>query len=161
MPAKHLVTSVNPETNTGVCSVCGVNTRLVWKLKPIKKEPTRKVYSCATSLLTSKGSKMRNKPYVSRDGKGFQSTKEGRRYEVLRLLEKAGEVRDLRTQVPYKLHGKNGGDICRYVADFVYQEKAKDGKFYEVVEDVKGFWTKEFKLKKRLFEDEYGVLRIT
>lgn len=77
------------------------------------------------------------------------------------LLQKAGEIRGLKTQVSFQLHGKNGSRVCRYVADFVYEERAKDGKFYEVVEDVKGRPTDVFKLKKKLFEDEYQELRIT
>lgn len=158
---KHVLSQIDEKKQVANCSVCGVNTRVIYSIKPIKKDPERKVYRCATSSLNWKGSKYRNKPMVSRDGKSFQSTKEGRRYETLLLLQKAGEIRDLQTQVSYQLHGVKGSKVCRYVADFVYQERGKDGKFYEVVEDVKGRPTDVFKLKKKLFEDEYKELRIT
>jgi hypothetical protein len=42
--------------------------------------------------------------------------------------------------------------ICTYVADFKYLENGK-----EVVEDVKGFKTPVYKLKKKLVEAIYGI----
>ena len=43
-----------------------------------------------------------------------------------------------------------------YVADAVYAE-VRDGKLQVVVWDAKGYATKEFKLKKRLFRETYGL----
>ena len=37
------------------------------------------------------------------DGITFDSRKEARRYAALKLLERAGEISDLRTQVKYEL----------------------------------------------------------
>ena len=42
---------------------------------------------------------------------------------------------------------------CSYVADFVYM---KDGK--QVVEDTKGFKTKDYIIKRKLMLHKYGIL---
>jgi len=91
------------------------------------------------------------------DGIRFQSTKEARRYGELRLLEKAGEIRNLHRQIPFDLWVK-GIRICRYVADFTYDEKAPDGwSRQDVVEDCKGFRTREYKIKKALMLACHGI----
>ena len=83
---------------------------------------------------------------------GFDSVKEYTRYQELSILEKAGKIQCLQTQVPFELipkqyddHGKFLFYGITYIADFTYW---KDGKF--VVEDVKGFKTKEYMIKKKL-----------
>lgn len=108
---------------------------------------------------------MRNKYYsrkITRDGMTFDSVKEYRRYCDLSLLEKAGKIADLRRQVKFVLIpaqrdldtiGKRGsvkrGKLiereCSYVADFVYIENGK-----KVVEDTKGFRTKDYIIKRKL-----------
>lgn len=92
------------------------------------------------------------------DGLTFHSKKEARRYQELRLLEKAGEVRQLQLQVPIVLHA--GSDrrpsIGKYVADFMYEERI--GQDWCIrVEDVKGFKTPLYKWKKRHVEAQYGI----
>lgn len=77
----------------------------------------------------------------------FDSRKEHRRFCELRLLERTGNITDLKTQVPFEFI-KNGQLITKYIADFVY---FKNG--LKIVEDVKGskkHLTPEFKLKQRL-----------
>lgn len=70
----------------------------------------------------------------------FDSKREARRYMDLWLMQRAGEITNLRTQVKYSLLPKQvhpDGTQERaidYVADFVYE---KDGE--TVVEDSKGF----------------------
>lgn len=96
------------------------------------------------------------------DGIKFDSKKEAARYRELKLLERAGEIRDLRLQVPYELQPKfrKAGKTWRsvtYVADFVYQ--TKDGR--EVIEDVKGMRTDVYRLKRKLFEYKYPDKTIT
>lgn len=44
-----------------------------------------------------------NNKKITVDGQIFDSKKEANRYKELRLLEKAGEIKDLRTQVKFKL----------------------------------------------------------
>lgn len=80
------------------------------------------------------------------DGQVFDSVKEYHRYGILKLLERAGKISDLKRQVKYELIPKQEGErACSYVADFTYYE---DGKL--VVEDCKGFRTDAYKIKKKL-----------
>lgn len=114
-------------------------------------------------------SKYHNKK-VEYDGITFDSKKEKNRYVVLKLLQQSGEISDLRLQVPFelipaiyvqqekKLKTKvKIVDICvqravRYIADFVY---IKDGE--KIVEDVKGYRTKEYLRKKSLMKKIYEI----
>lgn len=84
------------------------------------------------------------------DGIEFDSAKEAKRYTKLRDMEEDGEIQGLRLQVPFELLPSFECDGIkyrgmRYVADFVYY---RDGK--QIVEDVKGVKTAEYKLKKKL-----------
>jgi len=81
------------------------------------------------------------------DGITFASKAEARRYGQLKLLERAGHITGLQLQVPFRLYAG-----IKYIADFVYCDCATERM---TAEDVKGFETKEFKLKKRLFEAYY------
>jgi hypothetical protein len=85
----------------------------------------------------------------------FASRKEAGRFDQLKLLEKNGEVRDILCQVPFKLE-INGRHICRYIADFTYVEK-RNGIWAEVVEDVKGYKTAMYRLKKKLMKAIHGI----
>jgi len=86
------------------------------------------------------------------DGITFDSQAEATRYGVLKVIQSAGLITDLRLQVPYQIT-VNGKKVCRYVADFVYIENGK-----EVVEDVKGMKTPVYNLKKKLMEAVFGVV---
>lgn len=91
------------------------------------------------------------------DGILFDSKKEASRYIVLKMMEETGEIRDLRRQVKYELIPKQRLDgrmhrAVNYIADFVY---IKDGKI--VVEDVKGYRTETYKLKRRLMLWKNGI----
>lgn len=84
------------------------------------------------------------------DGIEFDSAKEAKRYAKLRDMAEAGEIQDLRLQVPFELLPSFERDGVKYrgmkyIADFVYY---RDGK--RVVEDCKGMKTAEYKLKKKL-----------
>lgn len=97
------------------------------------------------------------------DGITFDSRKEGRRYRELRLLEKAGVIKDLSLQPHFLLqeaYSKNGKAVRKieYIADFSYYDLEKD-KF--VVEDVKGVKTDVYRLKKKIFEFKYPDLEIS
>lgn len=101
-----------------------------------------------------------NNKKVTVNGQVFDSKKEANRYKELLLLEKAGAIKDLRMQVKFTLipaqrdeaTGKVVERECSYKADFVYEE---DGK--TVVEDVKGFRTKEYIIKRKLMMWRYGI----
>jgi hypothetical protein len=80
------------------------------------------------------------------DGIVFQSKHEADRYKVLRALEVAGTITDLRLQVP--LHCLvNGLLVCDYIADFCWLENGA-----QHVGDAKsdGTRTALYKLKKKL-----------
>ena len=97
-------------------------------------------------------SKYRNRRTVY-DGITFDSQREAERYRQLKLLERAGEISDLKLQVPFELIPKQPGErAVKYIADFVYTE---DGQ--TVVEDVKGFSTPVYRLKRRMMQDKHGI----
>ena len=100
---------------------------------------------------------------VTVDGMTFDSKKEARRYCELRLLERAGKIKDLHTQHKFELQPpfkKNGKTIraITYVADFVYFDNER---MRNVVEDVKGYKTDVYQLKKKMFEYRFPGLTIT
>lgn len=101
--------------------------------------------------------KYHNKKIVSLDGK-FDSQREYERWGELKLLQRAGEISNLQRQVKFrlipaqKIDGKVVERECAYIADFVY---VKDGK--PVVEDAKGFKTKDYIIKRKLMLERYGV----
>lgn len=108
------------------------------------------------------------------DGIIHDSAKEADRWCELKLLERSGIITGLDRQVKYvlipaqyetyKRYGKNGARLkdgirlfekeCAYIADFVYQF-ADTGEI--VVEDVKGFKTKEYRIKKKLMLWVHGI----
>lgn len=95
-------------------------------------------------------SKYRNKPTVV-DSIRFHSKKEARRYSDLKLLERAGAIKNLRLQVPY-VFMHNDTKICSYRADFVYEEGQRS-----IVEDTKGVKTKDYVIKRNLMRAFYGI----
>lgn len=109
------------------------------------------------------------------DGILHDSTKEARRWNELKLLERAGHITGLQRQVKYilvpkqevayeRISPKTGKRLkdgvrtleqeCAYVADFVYQD-AKSGEL--IVEDTKGVKTKEYIIKRKLMLWLYGI----
>lgn len=87
------------------------------------------------------------------DGITFDSKKEAKRYTVLKSLQDDGYIKDLKLQVPFELLPKGNGErSVRYIADFTYYDVEKN---INVVEDVKGFKTDVYKLKRKLFKYRY------
>lgn len=91
------------------------------------------------------------------DGIKFDSKKEADRYQQLKLLEKAGKIKDLVLQPEYELipkFKKNGKTYRKtvYKADFSYFDTENNK---VIVEDVKGFKTDVYALKKKMFEYKY------
>lgn len=105
---------------------------------------------------TSK-SKYGNKKVVL-DGHIFDSQREANRYAELKLLERAGEISNLRLQVPFELipaQRKRNGKVersCKYIADFVYYRRG-----IWVVEDAKGDRTDVYIIKRKLMLEKYGI----
>ena len=85
------------------------------------------------------------------DGIKFDSKKESLRFLELRMMERAGEIRYLKLQPRFDFE-LNGTKMGFYKADFQYW---KDGAV--VVEDVKGFKTPVYNLKKKMMKAFHGV----
>lgn len=103
-----------------------------------------------------KQTKYHNKKCIYKDMQ-FDSLKERNHYIVLEHLEKTNQIKDLKRQVKFELQPSfklNGKTIraINYIADFTY---LKDGIL--VVVDTKGFRTKEYLLKKKMFQYKYGM----
>lgn len=92
------------------------------------------------------------------EGITFDSKREAARYQELRLLERAGEIENLSLQAPFSLSAWSEDGpvhICRYIADFVYNDLGSDE---HVVEDSKGFRTPLYRLKKKWMAAQYGIV---
>lgn len=103
------------------------------------------------------------------DGEIFDSKREAKRWQELRIQEDLGLISDLRRQVKFVLIpaqrepdtvGARGG-IHRgklierevaYYADFAYQQNGE-----MVVEDVKGMRTEVYKVKRKLMLWVHGI----
>lgn len=107
-------------------------------------------------------SKYRAKP-TEIDGIRFASQKEARRYQELKLRERAGEIRDLKLQPEYPLHVvrlyRNGwpieiATVAKYIGDFEYTV-CETGEI--ITEDVKGVRTSTYTLKRKLVAAIHGI----
>lgn len=96
---------------------------------------------------------------VEWNGIKFDSIKEYNRYFELKLMAKTGDITALNRQVSfclipaYKLSNGKVERAVEYIADFTYV--TKDGRY--IVEDVKGYRTKEYKLKRKMMLDQWGI----
>lgn len=93
------------------------------------------------------------------DGILFSSKMEKDRYEQLKLLVQAGEIKELQLQPRFTLieaFERNGEHFLpiHYVGDFSYWDCKKKRR---VVEEVKGYETEVFKLKYKLFKHRHNM----
>lgn len=94
------------------------------------------------------------------DGIWFDSKKEANRYQDLLLMQKAKVIRNLAIQQVFELvpsvvlNGRKRPPV-RYKADFTYFDDRQGGEF--VVEDVKGFRTEGYKIKRHLMKAVHGI----
>lgn len=104
------------------------------------------------------------------DGIWFDSGRERDRYIALMILQRGKYIQNLRRQVPFQLlppiyeervvQLKTKTKIekrlvqkgVNYIADFVYE---RDGK--TIVEDTKGYRTKDYILKKKMMRALLGI----
>lgn len=106
---------------------------------------------------------------VFKNGEKFDSKKEASRWEQLQEMELQGMISGLERQVEFELipkqplkeprisRGKSkrlikSEQAVIYKADFVYMQ---DG--VQIVEDVKGFCTPEYKIKRKLLKYLHGI----
>ena len=107
--------------------------------------------------------KYRNIP-TEIEGIRFDSRAEANRWQELKLLERAGLIRDLQRQVTYELIPgvKFEGALrrqpaLRLIVDFTYTERDK-----LILEDVKGVVTPMFTLKRHILKALFGLdVRLT
>ena len=117
--------------------------------------------------------KYHNRKVTTSDGIGHASQKEANRWCELKLLERAGKIKDLQRQVKFTLipaqyeyefeevvkakgklpKGKLVERECAYIADFVYA----DENGHLIVEDTKGVKTKDYIIKRKLMFKVHGI----
>lgn len=90
------------------------------------------------------------------DGYIFASRKEANRYSELKLLERAGEIKDLELQPVYPCV-INGKLVCKYIADFRYISTKRGN---VIIEDAKGAKTPVYRLKNKLVQALYNIIII-
>ena len=110
------------------------------------------------AMRAASASKKPSKYHAEKSG-GYDSRKEHRRANQLKLMQRAGLISNLREQVKFVLiptQRDAAGNLlekeCSYYADFVYD---KDGQL--VVEDTKGVRTPEYRLKRKLMLYVHGI----
>ena len=116
-------------------------TITVQQYKALKKQPKR-------------SNKFGNKIIKTPEGV-FASTWEHEYWGILKILVRAGKIKNLKKQIKYPLR-VNGVHITDYIADFVYEDKS--GK--TVVVDTKSKATAklpEFQMKKKLMMALFGI----
>jgi len=96
------------------------------------------------------------------DGIFFASKKEAKRYGELKLLEKAGEISDLRLQTRWPLFCGDtrlltpSGRVMVYISDFDYRENDE-----LIIEDPKGMRTEVYRIKKAIMQANGYEIRET
>lgn len=106
--------------------------------------------------------KYHNQHVRTSDGIVHDSQWEATRWTELKLLERAGKIKNLNRQVKFVLIPKQveyvGKKVkvvereCSYIADFVYQENGQT-----IVEDTKGLRTKDYIIKRKLMLYMHGI----
>ena len=104
-----------------------------------------------------------NRALSTPDGK-FDSVKEYRRWQELKLMQRAGLIYDLQRQVPFVLIPTQKDEItgkviereAKYIADFTYRDR---NTHKLVVEDTKSkaTKTKDYILKRKLLLYRHGL----
>ena len=90
------------------------------------------------------------------DGIVFDSAKEARRYAELRLLERAGEITNLETQVPCNVN-INHGHFCRFTFDFKYVDFRAGRTVYEEVKSSGTAKDAAYRLRRKAAELYCGI----
>lgn len=105
----------------------------------------------------TKGPKFHNRK-TTVDNLVFDSAKEARRYQELKLLQQAGKIRGLRLQESFDLR-VNGVHIAKYRCDFSYFDRDPNV-FAWTYEDVKGGQatvTQLYAVKRKLMLAVHGI----
>lgn len=107
-------------------------------------------------------SRVKNARRTKAGGVTFHSEKEAARWQELRLLERGGVITNLKRQVAIRLEGRDGlirtptGRPMTYRADFTYRENG-----VEIIEDVKGYPTEIYRLKRAILAAQGVTIKET
>jgi hypothetical protein len=152
------ILSHDPDEQKVLCLECG-DIKLASDFAPAQLKRKRPKCRACTG---GSGAKMHSRPTG-----GHASKAEDDRSIELHTWERAGLIKDLREQVPFKLVPKQVGERpVIYIADFVYlkyfcddDELRGGGRLPRklVVEDTKGHRTKEYVIKRKLMLWIYGI----
>ena len=95
----------------------------------------------------------RDSKYGNRKTAGYASKREAKRAHDLANLVLAGEITNVREQVPFELIPKQDGErACKYIADFVYEQNGET-----IVEDAKGYRDPVYRIKRKLMLHVHGI----
>jgi hypothetical protein len=91
--------------------------------------------------------------YGAKRTNGYHSAREAKRAAELKLLERSGEITDLREQVPIELLPKQVGERgVKIILDFTYRENGT-----LIAEDCKGMRTPQYILKRKMLQYFHGL----
>lgn len=128
-------------------------------IPPKQKQRTTSQINANMTISEYRSLVKKNKYHASKvemDGVVYDSKKEAKRAGVLQQQARYGIITNLQRQVSFELqpvYTNNQGKKIRpitYIADFTYEQNGK-----KYAEDVKGWRTKEYSIKKKLFEYKY------
>jgi hypothetical protein len=110
---------------------------------------------CANSAMRRNMANKYNARKAKIDGYTFDSQREAERYSELKLMEKAGEIKDLIVHPKIELqpgfyYRNQRIRAITYEADFLYD---KDSNI--IVEDIKGMETQAFKIKWKMAQYKF------
>lgn len=111
-----------------------------------------------TTWFTGRRQKFGNTKVIGVSGQRFDSKFEAARAMALVSMQRAGLVRNLLTQVPFEFV-INGVLVCRYIADFTYDELVGT-EWLRVVEDCKSPATRKepaYRIKYKLMLAVHGI----
>ena len=100
--------------------------------------------------------KYKSRKTVCAQGHCHDSVKEANRCNELNFLEKSGKISGLEIQKKFLLipshryENMPGERSCSYIADFCYSEND-----LTIIEDTKGFRTKDYIIKRKLLKEKY------
>ena len=132
-------------------------------MRPFRAKPKKKsALSANNQLLALMGMQVEDKPknkYGAKKSGKHASKHEAKRSNELQLLQRIGDIQNLREQVDYILipaQRDDDGNLLerqiKYIADFVYEKNGK-----EIVEDTKGYKTADYILKRKMMLFFHGI----
>ena len=122
----------------------------------VKQTPNKKGWGTIPNKQNNTKSKYSNRK-VNIDGITFDSKKEANRYKELKILENIGKISNLVLQPIYVLqesfeYKSKKIRAIKYIGDFEYVDSKTGNK---VLEDTKGFKTKDYLIKVKLLKNKY------